>query len=128
MFIAVVALVLFGPDKIPDIARWLGRAYREVSKFTQDFRGAITDAVSEPAEGARSKSDAGRGDGGGAKASGVVTAGGEESFYAKKRLILPDSDDYLGAKGNAGDNRPRLTVGARDDYIGNAAARQGEGG
>lgn len=128
LFIAVVALVLFGPDKIPDVARWLGRAYREVSRFTQDFRGAITDAVSDPAEDAQPKSDSGTGDGGGSRASGIGTAGDEESFYAKKRLILPDSDDYLGASKSDCDSRTRLTAGAGDDYIGSAATRQGEGG
>jgi len=37
LFIVVLALVLFGPQKLPEIARFLGKAYKEAQKVCSDF-------------------------------------------------------------------------------------------
>jgi len=39
--IAIVALLVFGPQKLPEIARKLGRIGREVSRAAQEFRAGI---------------------------------------------------------------------------------------
>lgn len=41
LFILVLVLLLFGPDKLPDLARQVGRAVREVRKITDDFKNQI---------------------------------------------------------------------------------------
>jgi sec-independent protein translocase protein TatA len=41
LVIAVLVLLLFGPDKLPELARQVGRAMREVRKITDDFKNQI---------------------------------------------------------------------------------------
>ena len=41
----VVALVIFGPQKLPELARMLGKATAEFRKMTNDFRYALEDEV-----------------------------------------------------------------------------------
>lgn len=41
LVILVIVLLLFGPDKLPDLARQVGRAVREVRKITDDFKNQI---------------------------------------------------------------------------------------
>ncbi|MGO8968694.1 MAG: twin-arginine translocase TatA/TatE family subunit [Myxococcaceae bacterium] len=39
--ISVVALLLLGPDKLPELARGLGKAFREFRKHTEDVRTMV---------------------------------------------------------------------------------------
>ena len=41
LVIAVVVLLLFGPDKLPELARQIGRGVREVRKITDEFKNQI---------------------------------------------------------------------------------------
>ncbi len=41
VLISVVALLLLGPDKLPELARGLGRFFREFRKHTDDVRGMV---------------------------------------------------------------------------------------
>lgn len=41
LVILVIVLLLFGPDKLPELARQVGRAVREVRKITDDFKNQI---------------------------------------------------------------------------------------
>ena len=43
----VIALVVFGPEKLPELARMLGKATAEFRKMTSDFRFALEDEVRE---------------------------------------------------------------------------------
>ena len=43
--IFVVALVIFGPQKLPELARMLGKATAEFRKMTGDFRYALEEEV-----------------------------------------------------------------------------------
>jgi sec-independent protein translocase protein TatB len=43
----VIALVIFGPEKLPELARMLGKATSEFRKMTNDFRYALEDEVRE---------------------------------------------------------------------------------
>ncbi len=47
LVILVVALVVFGPKKLPDIGRQVGRGVREFRKFQQGFRDDIEGAFGE---------------------------------------------------------------------------------
>jgi sec-independent protein translocase protein TatA len=42
VFISILALVLFGPKKLPEIARGLGKALGELQKAKEDFHREIT--------------------------------------------------------------------------------------
>ena len=43
--IIIVALVIFGPEKLPSVGRSLGKAMREIRKVTRDVSESITSAV-----------------------------------------------------------------------------------
>lgn len=45
--IFIVALVVFGPEKLPELARMLGRAMGEVRKVTAEMRGTFEDHLRE---------------------------------------------------------------------------------
>lgn len=47
MIILVVAVVIFGPDKIPEIARGLGQAVRKMKEATEDIKQEILNPASE---------------------------------------------------------------------------------
>ena len=42
VLILVVALILLGPDKVPEIARTLGKVMRNLRKATADFTTTLT--------------------------------------------------------------------------------------
>jgi sec-independent protein translocase protein TatA len=44
LVVLVVALVVFGPTKLPELGRQVGRGYREFRKFQQGFRDDIEGA------------------------------------------------------------------------------------
>ena len=50
LVIAVVALLVLGPDKLPDAMRKLGRATRELKRITSGFEAELRDALSDPVE------------------------------------------------------------------------------
>ena len=61
IIIALLALVVLGPEKLPEAARWFGRMYAQIRRmgdgFTQEFQAAVKEplddlrnAVSEPVE------------------------------------------------------------------------------
>jgi sec-independent protein translocase protein TatB len=43
----LIALIIFGPQKLPELARLLGKATAEFRKMTNDFRYALEDEVRE---------------------------------------------------------------------------------
>jgi len=46
--ILVVALLVFGPDKLPELARSLGRGLAEFRRASNDLRRSVMDAAEEP--------------------------------------------------------------------------------
>lgn len=42
LIIVLVVFLFFGPDKIPEIARWMGKGLNEVKKATSEIRDEIT--------------------------------------------------------------------------------------
>ena len=45
IFIGILALVLFGPKKLPELARGIGKALGELQKAKEDFHREITDRL-----------------------------------------------------------------------------------
>ena len=48
IFILVVALVIWGPNKLPEIARTLGKAVHVLKKASFDLTTAVTREIEEP--------------------------------------------------------------------------------
>lgn len=46
MAIAVVALVVFGPQRLPEIARNIGKAVNEMRRITNDMRSELREGMS----------------------------------------------------------------------------------
>ena len=68
IIIALLALVVLGPEKLPEAARWFGRVYAQIRRmgdsFTQEFQSAVKEplddlrsAVSEPVQELKSSLD-----------------------------------------------------------------------
>jgi sec-independent protein translocase protein TatA len=54
LVILVIALLVFGPDKMPEIARQVGKGVREFRRVQQHLKSELRDVVSEfdrPADG-----------------------------------------------------------------------------
>jgi sec-independent protein translocase protein TatA len=47
ILILVIALIIFGPNKLPEIGRAVGKSMREFKKATQDIQDDIKKEVSE---------------------------------------------------------------------------------
>jgi Tat protein translocase TatB subunit len=45
LLILVLALIIWGPGKLPEIARTLGRATRVLKKATRDFTAEVTKEI-----------------------------------------------------------------------------------
>ncbi len=50
LIVLVIALIILGPKKLPEMARTLGRAFAELQRATQDLRSSVDfdDATSDP--------------------------------------------------------------------------------
>lgn len=46
--ILAIALVVFGPSKLPEIAKGLGKGLREFRKATEDFKSTMNDEMYRP--------------------------------------------------------------------------------
>jgi TatA/E family protein of Tat protein translocase len=96
--IFIVALVVFGPEKLPELARMLGRAMGEVRKVTAEMRGTFEDHMRElereTAERAQSTPAA--------KAEPATPA----SVVHTNDLPAPDSTPSEPEKTKDGDTRP----------------------
>lgn len=57
--IFIVVLVVFGPDKLPEIARLLGRVSGELRKHSNSFRREFYNAVYTPVEDLRTRINTG---------------------------------------------------------------------
>jgi sec-independent protein translocase protein TatB len=56
----VIALLVFGPEKLPEMARMLGRALSDFRKASTDFRRVIEDEFSDLERQARDKEEQAR--------------------------------------------------------------------
>lgn len=48
--ILLVGILIFGPDKLPEVARRVGKSMRTIRKLTNSFRDEVRDAMAEPAK------------------------------------------------------------------------------
>ncbi|MEA3076933.1 MAG: sec-independent protein translocase protein TatB [Actinomycetota bacterium] len=52
LVILVVALIVFGPNRLPEAARQLGRAVAEVRKLSSGMQAELRDVLNPPVDGA----------------------------------------------------------------------------
>ena len=62
LVIGVFALLVFGPQKLPEMARSLGRAIREFKRATGEFSQELKMSLDEPSRPSASSSKASRQD------------------------------------------------------------------
>jgi Tat protein translocase TatB subunit len=58
IFLLVIALIVLGPEKLPDAVRKAGRAYAEFKKMANGFQGEIRSVLDEPMREFRETGDA----------------------------------------------------------------------
>lgn len=51
LVVLVIALLVLGPNKLPDAARQVGRAIGEMRRLSSGFQAEMRDALKEPVEG-----------------------------------------------------------------------------
>jgi Tat protein translocase TatB subunit len=51
LVILVVALLVLGPDRLPDAARQVGRAIAEMRRISSGFQAELRDAIQTPTAG-----------------------------------------------------------------------------
>lgn len=57
LVILVVALLVLGPDKLPDAARKVGNVMGELRRMSSGFQSELRDAMQEPVSGEARRSD-----------------------------------------------------------------------
>jgi sec-independent protein translocase protein TatB len=55
--ILIIALIVLGPDKLPDAVRRAGRLYGELRRMSSGFQSELRDALDEPMREVRSTTD-----------------------------------------------------------------------
>lgn len=55
ILILIIALVIFGPKKLPEIGKAAGQTLREFKKSTKDLTGDVTDEINEAKDIVRGK-------------------------------------------------------------------------
>lgn len=50
LVIFVIALLVFGPQRLPEVGKQVGRAFRELKKVQADFRTELSEAFNTDAE------------------------------------------------------------------------------
>jgi sec-independent protein translocase protein TatB len=58
IFLLLIALIVLGPEKLPDAVRKFGRAYGEFKKMANGFQGELKGALDDPLRELRDTADA----------------------------------------------------------------------
>ena len=91
LLILFIALMIFGPDKLPEIARALGRGMRKLRMITTELTREITDDFNKEIMGAK---------------DGIREAGDEASLEIKNLSDAVKEDLELSRKEPVKENKP----------------------
>ncbi len=50
VIVVIVALIIFGPRRLPEVGRWVGRSISEVRKGTQEMTATLREEMNRAAE------------------------------------------------------------------------------
>ena len=50
MLLAVIVIIVVGPEELPSLLRTIGRYVKQVKRIADDFRSQVDDAIKEPME------------------------------------------------------------------------------
>lgn len=98
LVVLVVALLIFGPNKLPEVARQVGRAMREFNSFREHVMGEIKD---------------------------VVDLDGTASPAGTPPLADPQPADRASAAGTTPDAAPDVSAGTASDPASDAGSDTG---
>lgn len=48
--ILVIAIIVIGPEKLPDMAKALGRAFAEIKKATEEIKSSVKEDIEKAAQ------------------------------------------------------------------------------
>jgi sec-independent protein translocase protein TatB len=86
LVILVIALIVLGPEKLPDAVRRAGRIYGELRRMSSGFQAELRDAIDEPMKEIRSTTDL-------VKSSFTGGIGADEDEPTPRQRRAPDMDD-----------------------------------
>jgi len=104
LVIFLVALIVLGPERLPGIARQMGKAMAEFRRVTSGFEEQVRSAFDEHTGGADGDdtprpSEGGPGPGAGAGAVGTATGGGGGGEVPDGAMARPSTAGSLSARG-----------------------------
>lgn len=50
VIVVIVALIVFGPRRLPEVGRWVGRSISEIRKGTQEMTATLREEMNKPLE------------------------------------------------------------------------------
>ncbi|HEX8990544.1 MAG TPA: twin-arginine translocase TatA/TatE family subunit [Anaerolineales bacterium] len=50
VIVVIVALIIFGPRRLPEVGRWVGRSITEIRKGTQEMTATLREEMNKPVE------------------------------------------------------------------------------
>ena len=115
VFLLLIALIVLGPEKLPEAVRKFGKAYAEIKKMSSGFQSELKSALDEPMREMRETADAFKkavnfefDDNGGAifhdSTPETATPTGEPS--AAENVVAPESADTVAADAAPADAAP----------------------
>ncbi len=57
IIVALLALVVLGPEKLPEAARWIGRMYAQLKRMGDGFAQEVRSSIDEPMREVRGLAD-----------------------------------------------------------------------
>ncbi len=48
VIVVIVALIIFGPRRLPEVGRWVGRSISEIRKGTQEMTATLREEMNKP--------------------------------------------------------------------------------
>jgi sec-independent protein translocase protein TatB len=117
LVILLVALLVLGPNKLPDAARQVGRALGELRRMSSGFQAEMRDALREPVDGGPTSASSAGAESGGTLSSPrssdtPATPSSPATGDSEGPAAQPEEAAPAGAGGEDGDDRAATAEGA----------------